>query len=69
MDCLSSPMSSTIDTVVVLTFPMLTLGCRLAEDIMTFKFSVPSFSLSMIIAISNTTRVTPAGTVILNGPE
>ena len=68
MKHLSLPMSSTMETTVVPTFPMLTLGCRLAEDIVTLKFSVPSFSLSLVIDIVNTTLVSPAGTVTLNGP-
>jgi len=58
-----------METIALLKLPMLTLGCRLAEDIMTVKFSVPSFSLSLVIEILNTTRVSPAGTVTLNGPE
>ena len=62
-------MSSTMDTVVLLTVPMLTLGCRLVEDMMTSKLSVPSFSLLITIPILNTTRLPPAGTVTLNGPE
>ena len=58
-----------METKALLTLPMLTLGCRLAEDIMTVKFSVPSFLLSFVIEILNITRVSPAGTVTLNGPE
>ena len=68
MKHLSLPTLSTMDTTVVLRLPMLTLGWRLAEDIMTLKFSVPSFSLSLVITIVNTTLVSPAGTVTLCGP-
>ena len=69
MKHLSLPILSTMETTVVLTLPMLTLGCRLAEDMMTLKLSVPSFSLSLVIDIVNTTLVSPAGIVILYGPR
>ena len=62
-------MSSTIEIVVVLTFPMLTLGCKLAEDIKRLNFSVPSFSLSILIKTLNTARVSPAATVTIYGSE
>ena len=57
-----------METIAPLISPMLTLGCRLVEGIMTVKFSVPLI-ISLVIEMLNTTQVSPAGTVTLNGPE
>ena len=69
MSYASLPILSTIETVDVFKFPILTLGCKLEEDIMMVKFSVPSFSGSTNIEMLNIARVSPANTVTLYGPE